>query len=315
MGGVVAAVVTFFAEASVPAIIGAVGTAMTVVGAVTGSKDLMQIGGVLGLAGGIGSFVSSMAEVGTASVGSLDALDVADAAQGQAMTANELANAAPGVAPTELATTAPSALSANQIDGALGASNFLGPTETYNQLVQNEAMARAAATPEVTVSGTPAATSNAATPAAAPGGAPAAAPGGYGGSGLKMPGATSGTGSGLRLGVTDAAANTGGGVLNTVLKAAKDYGSLIGPVIQGAFGQGKNEAEIAYMRSLMETRLPADANLTNTQADILKQQMANASAVPSGGIAGPNSQSNVFGNFGNFTGLINSRRKPATAPA
>jgi hypothetical protein len=35
-----------------------VGTAMTVVGAVTGSKDLMKVGGIMGAVGGIGSFMA-----------------------------------------------------------------------------------------------------------------------------------------------------------------------------------------------------------------------------------------------------------------
>lgn len=49
------------AEVTAPLVLGSiaeVGTAMTVVGAITGSKDLMKVGGVMGLVGGVGGFVA-----------------------------------------------------------------------------------------------------------------------------------------------------------------------------------------------------------------------------------------------------------------
>ena len=59
MAIVVSAVAAALVEGATLAIIATavseVGIAMSVVGAVTGSKELMKIGGVLGLAGGIGS--------------------------------------------------------------------------------------------------------------------------------------------------------------------------------------------------------------------------------------------------------------------
>ena len=61
------------AAASMATVMGAmveVGTAMTVVGAVTGSKDLMKIGGVMGLVGGIGGMVAG---AGGAVSGAVDA--------------------------------------------------------------------------------------------------------------------------------------------------------------------------------------------------------------------------------------------------
>lgn len=63
----VAALITAVGEGAavtVPMVLSAVaevGTAMTVVGAVTGSKDLMKVGGVMGAVGGIGSLVAGAA--------------------------------------------------------------------------------------------------------------------------------------------------------------------------------------------------------------------------------------------------------------
>jgi hypothetical protein len=52
-----------------------VGTAMTVVGAVTGSKDLMKVGGIMGAVGGIGSFMAGGASaVGAATADGSDGI-------------------------------------------------------------------------------------------------------------------------------------------------------------------------------------------------------------------------------------------------
>jgi hypothetical protein len=64
MAFVVTAVATAIEVGTVAAIataVSEVGIAMTVVGAVTGSKDLMKIGSVLGIAGGVGSLAASFA--------------------------------------------------------------------------------------------------------------------------------------------------------------------------------------------------------------------------------------------------------------
>lgn len=59
---VTAEVVTF---AAVAAAVSELGIAMTVVGAVTGSKELTKWGGILGLAGGIGSLAAGAVSAGT----------------------------------------------------------------------------------------------------------------------------------------------------------------------------------------------------------------------------------------------------------
>lgn len=80
----VAALVAGEATASVVlAAVTEVGLAMTVVGAVTGSKDLMKIGGVMSLVGGIGGMVAGAAGAGVgAAATTTESLGAADAAAG-----------------------------------------------------------------------------------------------------------------------------------------------------------------------------------------------------------------------------------------
>lgn len=71
-----------FAAASAATILAAVteiGTALTVVGAVTGSKDLMKVGAVMGLVGGVGGLVNGMAGAATAGAAGSAATDSAGA--------------------------------------------------------------------------------------------------------------------------------------------------------------------------------------------------------------------------------------------
>lgn len=98
-----------------------VGTAMTVVGAVTGSKDLMKAGAVMGLAGGVGGAIaggaSSVAATGADAVNSFDS----GAMQG-------LVNGASGAADTAANIGAANALSDNY--GGADFSQMGGPETT-----------------------------------------------------------------------------------------------------------------------------------------------------------------------------------------
>jgi hypothetical protein len=104
MAFVVSAVVAAFAEGATLAIIATavseVGIALSVVGAVTGSKELMKIGGVLGIAGGLGSLASLGADALTgAATGTLaneSAAETARLAAGEATAASAVGDA-PGI--------------------------------------------------------------------------------------------------------------------------------------------------------------------------------------------------------------------------
>jgi hypothetical protein len=104
MAFVVSAVVAAFAEGATLAIIATavseVGVALSVVGAVTGSKELMKIGGVLGIAGGIGSLAALGSEALTgAAVGTAaneSAAETARLAAGEATAASAVGDA-PGI--------------------------------------------------------------------------------------------------------------------------------------------------------------------------------------------------------------------------
>jgi hypothetical protein len=62
--GIAALVAGEVTAVTVLAAVAEVGTIMTVVGAVTGSKDLMKIGAVMGMVGGIGGFIAGGATAG-----------------------------------------------------------------------------------------------------------------------------------------------------------------------------------------------------------------------------------------------------------
>jgi hypothetical protein len=75
-----------------------VGTAMTVVGAVTGSKDLMQVGGAMSLVGGVGGMVAGAADAGAAGAAVNAGSDAYSAGQGAEGLGNPFADAAGGAA-------------------------------------------------------------------------------------------------------------------------------------------------------------------------------------------------------------------------
>lgn len=112
MAWVVSAVVTAFevtTVASVLTAVAAVGTASTVVGAVTGNKNLMKYGGMLGVVGGVGGLINS----GLSSIGATAA------AEG----IGEAGAAAAGDAATSAIADSAAATGASALDGA---SSFAG---------------------------------------------------------------------------------------------------------------------------------------------------------------------------------------------
>jgi hypothetical protein len=114
------------------------GLAMTVVGAITGDKDLMEIGGYVGLAGGVGGLATSLVGTGTAaaSAAATAATPAANAgattaAQGGMTGATEAATAAitpafASAAPQTALTAAPSAVSGTAQGAISGGSGILG---------------------------------------------------------------------------------------------------------------------------------------------------------------------------------------------
>jgi hypothetical protein len=114
------------------------GLAMTVVGAITGDKDLMEIGGYVGLAGGVGGLATSLVGTGTAaaSAAATAATPAANtgataAAQGGMTGATEAATAAitpsfASTAPQAALTAAPSAVGGTAQGAFSGGTGLLG---------------------------------------------------------------------------------------------------------------------------------------------------------------------------------------------
>jgi hypothetical protein len=123
------------AEVTTGLVLGAmaeVGTAMTIVGAVTGNKALMQIGGVIGLVGGVGGLVSGAVSGAASATGSaIDASGNAVSASGaevgaaNALSDSSYAGANWGAAATEGANSATSGLAAAS-SGVSGAPDIAG---------------------------------------------------------------------------------------------------------------------------------------------------------------------------------------------
>lgn len=146
MGGTVTA-------ATVLGSMAAIGTTMTVVGAVTGSKDLMKIGGVMGLIGGVGSLVSSAGSAAGAA-GAVDATGGLETAVGGSV---------PGQIASDAATQAGMAGAESSWDFNMGETAGI-PADTLpaNQLgdfgqtfTDNPAAPGSPITPQVNPAGTP----------------------------------------------------------------------------------------------------------------------------------------------------------------
>lgn len=127
----VAAAIEVTTVATVLTAVSAVGMAMTVVGAVTGNKDLMKVGGVIGLAGGVGSLVNGAID-GAAAAGAADAAasGAADAAaagsDAATIGATDMGGYAAGDVTSNLASSGIDAANTGAATG-MGASN-LGST-------------------------------------------------------------------------------------------------------------------------------------------------------------------------------------------
>jgi hypothetical protein len=121
-----------------------VGTALTVVGAVTGNKDLMKIGGVMSLVGGVGGLIA-----GAGDAAGVAAEGVAGNAAQEGFRASEIAaeNAGEG-ALTDAATSA-----ATDVGGAVQAEQAVAPAANVAQTAQgpidaNPAQTAATSTPD-----------------------------------------------------------------------------------------------------------------------------------------------------------------------
>jgi hypothetical protein len=166
MAWVVAAVTAAFAEGATAAVIAeavsAVGIATSVVGAVTGSKDLMKIGAIVGLAGGVGSLATA-AFGGAAAAGDAAVAGAGDAAVAGA---GDAATDAVGNAAADTGTQAYSVVQgAGEMPGSILSSaapaDSLSPGES---LMPSDPSAGAATQPSMTPGAGPTA---AATPPAA----------------------------------------------------------------------------------------------------------------------------------------------------
>jgi hypothetical protein len=156
------------AEATTALVLGAVtevGVTMTVVGAVTGSKDLMQIGAVMGAVGGIGGAIAggATAAAGADAVNSFDS----GAMQGLVNGASDAADTASSIGATNALsdanysgadlsrfggdTTSPVATSTVQAQPLAPASTTAAPTTTATQAVDQTAVQPITPPPGATV--------------------------------------------------------------------------------------------------------------------------------------------------------------------
>lgn len=222
-----------------------VGTAMTVVGAVTGSKDLMKLGGIIGLVGGVGGMVNgAMGAAATESAysgfGAAGRAEVAGGAGASALEAG-----AAGAAP---------AAGAEGIGMGAGAGNELGIAPNAPQL-QGTTPASAAA--RSAPSATPASA------AATPGGA--VAPGTP-----SAPGAPSGPADVGKAFETNAA--NGDSFFGKVTSFAKNNKELvnngvklIGGALQGAQEADQFDRKLGLEQDQFDYKKAQNANVTNGQ--------------------------------------------------
>ena len=137
--------------AMVLAAVAQIGTAMTIVGAVTGSKDLMKLGGTMALVGGIGGMAAGAMSGAAADAAATTVLDEAASQAGaDALSASldQGANAmATGVTDSATAQVGSDALAQQLDQQAMGqvASNTASAPVTANQMpMDNSAVATAA---------------------------------------------------------------------------------------------------------------------------------------------------------------------------
>lgn len=153
------AVASLFAAETVTAtmVLGAmaeVGTAMTIVGAVTGSKDLMKIGGVMGLVGGIGGMVAG---AGGAVSGAVDATGGLETAVGGSVPGQIASDAATqaGMAGAESSWNFNMGDSAGALPTDSLAANTSDALRDFGDTINNPATPGSSITPQVNPAGTP----------------------------------------------------------------------------------------------------------------------------------------------------------------
>lgn len=111
-----------------------IGVALTVVGAVTGSKDLMKLGSVMGIVGGVGGLVTSAASAATTAASTAAEAASAPAASAASTAASTVSSTADGLSGMDMAADAGmgsygGAVAAPIAQDAVQASN-LGPIGT-----------------------------------------------------------------------------------------------------------------------------------------------------------------------------------------
>ncbi len=141
VGAVVAGTASLAAYASVA------GAVLTGVGALTGSKDLMKIGAVLSIGGGLASLATGASAAGGAAAAAEGAsYGGASAAEAAAMT-DALGGAADATSGLGAAEQAASLSSATPIQGAMTGAAPTAPVDPFQTAVNTPAAAAPAATP------------------------------------------------------------------------------------------------------------------------------------------------------------------------
>lgn len=243
--------------ATVLSAVAEIGTVMSVVGAVTGNKDLMKIGGVMGLVGGIGGLAAG--GLGAAAAPTIE--ETTNAIASAAPTATDAADfaAMDFVSPTEAASNAASNAATSTAASTAGtatnaAASNLSPSVTQTIPDQTVATVAAPSAPDVTA------------------GAPAA------------PTVTSPTGpAGAQAptGPTGAQAPTTPATTlnkNAPVKATDLFGK-----ISGFMDNNKQLTNTLTTFGLGALKGIGTSQFQQTQSDILKQQAGNAKSVVSTG--------------------------------
>lgn len=155
-----AAVGTAATVAAVAVVVSEVGVALTVIGAVTGDKDLMKLGGVLGLAGGVGGLAAGafgaaggVAAEGAAVAGGASAADAATAAATDAGTAAVQQDATGALADSATSGLEGGVIASPVPDPGIAASptnSLSDPTSSLAQQSANPATNSIIATPTAT---------------------------------------------------------------------------------------------------------------------------------------------------------------------
>src|SRR5574343_1887851 len=248
------------------------GTAMTVVGAVTGDKDLMKIGGVVGLAGGVASLAaggiagamagSSGIQFGTSGIEALNtsmAQTASSAGTGAATAAaNGVAAQVDKVLPAMELTETAANLTTQGLSGSTGgmisqqtAGNVLGSGAQFSSYVAPEVVTNSIAAPTSSlgnIAGTGAATSLSTGLSSQLGSAASTAIGG----------------------TASTAASTGGGFFDSMLggMTGSEKGMVLGGAMQLLKGFGDDSQERQIQANLEVAKLNADTRIKEAEMQV-----------------------------------------------